>query len=85
MKKVKASLHSGAGEDDVCRIYDIYNKGSLTQQYFWRNNKIDTNVSTFCFYLLLTLRVNSKIVQKTRKKTSKNIIWIHIEIMTQFN
>jgi hypothetical protein len=35
----------------VCHIWvwDIYNKGSLTQQYFWRNNKIDTNVSTFLF------------------------------------
>jgi hypothetical protein len=28
---------------------DIHNKGSLTQQYFWRNNKIDTNVSTLLF------------------------------------
>jgi hypothetical protein len=33
----------------VCHIKDIYNKGSLTQQYFWRNNKIDTNVSTLLF------------------------------------
>jgi hypothetical protein len=45
---------------------------------FYEVYNIDVHFNfNFSFYCLT---VNSKIVQKT----SKNIIWIHIEIMTQF-